>query len=47
MKNNSKITVSGVLWLGKADKLIDKDIKFRKEYDYIHTMLVRGCIHDQ
>lgn len=39
MKKNSKITHNGLLWLKYADKIVDSDSKFSKEYDYIHAML--------
>jgi len=34
----------GVLWLSKADKLVDNDLKFRKEYDFIHSVLCHGIM---
>jgi len=37
----------GVIWLSKADKLVDNDTKFRKEYDYIHTVLSGNIQNDK
>ena len=34
----------GVLWLSKADKLVDQDLKFRKEYDFIHSILWKQIV---
>jgi hypothetical protein len=36
---NEKIDKMGVIWLSRAEKLFDKDLTFRKEYDYIHAAL--------
>ena len=38
---NEKIDKMGVLWLSRAEKLFDKDLTFRKEYDYFDTDRLR------
>ncbi len=38
-ENNNKITNNGVLWLKNADKIVDSDSNFAKEYNYIHEEL--------
>ena len=37
----------GVMWLSRADKIVDKDTIFRKEYDYIHTVLSGNIRYDK
>ncbi len=37
IKIRIKITNNGVLWLKNADKIVDSDSNFAKEYDYIHA----------
>ena len=39
--------MQGVLWLSRADKIVDKDVKFRDEYDYISTSLTGNIQHDK
>lgn len=39
--------MQGVLWLSRADKIVDKDVKFRDEYDYIWTSLAGNIQHDK
>tara|TARA_R110002020_G_scaffold64430_4_gene170970 strand:+ start:6005 stop:6121 length:117 start_codon:yes stop_codon:yes gene_type:complete len=35
----NKVDSKGVIWLSQADKLVDKDTKFYKEYDFIIAIL--------
>ena len=33
------MTTEGVIWLCQADKTIDEDVEFQKEYDFIYNVL--------
>ncbi len=33
------MTNEGIIWLSRADKIIDKDLEFAKEYDFIYAVL--------
>jgi len=39
MKKTNEITNNGVIWLINADKIVDSDSNFAKEYDYIYESL--------